>query len=64
MRHFVEHIVLGTTANVVNNEGPAATVSFVGDDADVIEAVGKLPHYNVTARHCERVLVVVSVGSV
>ncbi len=43
----VECIVLGTTANVMDNEGPTATVSFVGDDADVIEAIGKLPHYNV-----------------
>ncbi len=43
----VKCIVLGTTANVMDNEGPTATVSFVGDDADVIEAIGKLPHYNV-----------------
>ncbi len=43
----VECIVLGTTANVMDNKGPTATVNFVGDDADVIEAVGKLPHHNV-----------------
>ena len=43
----VECIVLGTTTNVMDNEGPTATVNFVGDDADVVEAVGKLPHHNV-----------------
>ena len=43
----VECIVLGTTANVMDNQGPAATVGFIGDNADVIESVGKLPHHNV-----------------
>jgi len=44
---FVKCIVFSATTDVVNDQGPTATAGFVGNDADVIEAVVKLSHHDV-----------------
>lgn len=46
---LVEHIIFSATTEVVDDQWPAARVCFIGNNADVIEAIRKLPRDNIAS---------------